>query len=82
MPTVLRQAGFSFRIYPNDHAPAHVHAVKAEGTTIINLGDLEAQPSIREAYKAKPKEQRDALAIATGNQNLLLEKWAEIHSNE
>lgn len=26
MPTVHREQGFQFRIYPDDHAPSHVHA--------------------------------------------------------
>jgi hypothetical protein len=28
MPTIERADGFAFRIYPIDHDPAHVHAVK------------------------------------------------------
>jgi hypothetical protein len=38
LPTVLRSAGFSVRIYLNDHAPPHVHVVGARGETRIALG--------------------------------------------
>ena len=48
MPTVLRQDGFSFRLYLNDHIPAHVHAFKAEGEAIIYIGDETEGPAVRE----------------------------------
>ena len=31
MPTVVRDNGFSFVIYPNDHLPPHVHVKMRDG---------------------------------------------------
>ncbi|MBI4520710.1 MAG: DUF4160 domain-containing protein [Gemmatimonadetes bacterium] len=31
MPTVHRERGFRFQMYPNDHPPPHVHVMKAPG---------------------------------------------------
>ena len=36
MVTVHREAGFRFAIYRDDHAPAHVHAIK-DGEVIVTL---------------------------------------------
>lgn len=38
MPTVHRESGFQFRVFPNDHGPAHVHAIKAGGSAKISVG--------------------------------------------
>ncbi len=39
MPTILRSRGLSVRVYPNDHAPPHVHVVAAGGVARIALGE-------------------------------------------
>ena len=40
MPTVLRQDGFEFVIYTNDHEPMHVHAYKGDGEAKIELSPV------------------------------------------
>ncbi|MBN2306002.1 MAG: DUF4160 domain-containing protein, partial [Anaerolineae bacterium] len=40
-PTVLRQAGFQVRIYPNDHPPAHVHISQAGNEARVSLNPVE-----------------------------------------
>ena len=52
MPTVLRQDGISFRLYLNDHIPAHVHAFLAEGEAIIYIGDETEGPAVRDFMPA------------------------------
>lgn len=47
MATIAKTNGFSFRIYPNDHQPPHVHVIKADGEVIIELGDENNLPTIR-----------------------------------
>ena len=37
VPTVHRQNGFRFMIYPADHPPKHVHVYKSGDYAIINL---------------------------------------------
>lgn len=79
MPTVLRRAGFEVRIYTDDHAPAHVHVIKAGERLAMNLGsDVEA-PSIRENVNMKVQEARRAVRIVEENQEYLLQRWREIH---
>ena len=48
MPVVLRQDGFNFMIYVDDHEPMHTHVKKAGKELIINLGDAETAPHIRQ----------------------------------
>jgi hypothetical protein len=79
MPTVLRQDGFDVMIYTDDHPPAHVHVRKAGGEVVINLGDDETPPSIREVHGMKKQDTRKAVIIVEDNQVYLLSMWGEIH---
>jgi hypothetical protein len=79
MPTVLRERGFQIRIYTNDHEPMHVHAVKGGDVVVINLGDEDDLPYVRENHGLKPAEVRLALEIVTAHQAFLIEEWRRIH---
>ena len=79
MPTVLRKDGFDFRIYFDDHIPAHVHAFKGDGEVKISLGDPLAQPTVLVAYNMSRKETKQALAIVLEHQTELLKCWVEMH---
>ena len=79
MPTVLRQDGFDVMIYVDDHPPAHVHVFKAGGQLIMNLGDKDTPPSIREVKGMAKAEARGAVMIVEDNQEMLLIRWREIH---
>lgn len=46
MPTVLREGGFSIRIYLDDHPPPHVHVVSASGTAKIRIDGDERRPQL------------------------------------
>lgn len=46
MPTVHREEGIAFRIYPNDHGPPHVHAIKAGTFAKIEIGEEGASPRV------------------------------------
>lgn len=48
MPTVLRIDGLRFVIWPNDHAPAHVHVFSPEAEAKIELGDEGSHPRLVE----------------------------------
>jgi len=67
-------------IYTDDHPPAHAHVFRAEGEVIINLGDEEIKPEIRENKSMRNKDMRDALRIVAENQLLLLIEWRRIHA--
>ena len=75
MPTVLRQDGFEFVIYPNDHTPMHVHVFKSDGEVKINLLPV----TVVESWNMKKSNARKAKRIAVEHQNFLIEKWREIH---
>ena len=79
MPTVHQEDGFDFMIYTFDHEPAHVHVFKGGEEVVINLGDAENGPSIRDNKDMKKKNAKKATRIAESRQNFLLEKWEEIH---
>jgi len=50
MPTALRLDGLRVVIYPNDHRPAHVHVIGADGEAVFNLNCPEGPVVLREAY--------------------------------
>ena len=79
MPTILKEDGFAFRLYLDDHTPAHVHVFKAEGQAIIKIGNKYEPPSVREVYEMSNKELKKALKIAAENQAYLNQKWEEYH---
>jgi hypothetical protein len=76
MPTIDRVDGFALRIYPNDHDPAHVHAVKGDGTAVIHLGK---PATVREVFGMKPSEVKQAIRIVEDNWKRYLQRWEEIH---
>jgi hypothetical protein len=79
MPTILRQDGFAFRLYLDDHIPAHVHVFKAEGQAIIRIGEGDELPEVTEVYNMASKDLKKALKIAAENREYLKRKWKEYH---
>ncbi|HEX9918887.1 MAG TPA: DUF4160 domain-containing protein [Pyrinomonadaceae bacterium] len=79
MPTIAKTDGFSFRIYYNDHKPPHVHVIKADGEVIIELGDENNSPIIREIYRMRDREVVIAYTLVEQLKTKLLNAWREIH---
>lgn len=79
MPTVHRQEGYRFVVYPNDHRPPHVHVFKAGGEAIILIGDDDAAPSIRERKGMSDHDAIRAVLIVEELQAQLLQSWRSIH---
>lgn len=75
MPTVLRERGFRFVIWLNDHEPMHVHVFSGEGEAVINIED-EGIIKVWEMSLASVKQARE---IVAENREMLAEKWREIH---
>lgn len=75
MARIYHGNGFQVHVWPNDHPPAHVHVIRAEGLAIIDLLTLH----VREAYDMKPAELRRALRIVEDNRSQFLRKWRKIH---
>lgn len=79
MPTVLRIGGLRVVIYPNDHRPAHVHVLGADGEAIFILHCPAGPPELRESYGFK-KTDLSGIADAL-NDNLadLCAQWSKVH---
>lgn len=75
MPTVLRQDGFEFVIYTNDHEPMNVHAYKGNGEAKIELSPV----AVVGVWEMKKSDARKAKRIVAENQDYLIQKWREIH---
>lgn len=75
MPTVIRKDGFEIRIRTNDHEPAHVHAIKADGQAKIQILD-DVFPV--EVHDMKNKDVRKACELVFENQEKLLREWKRI----
>lgn len=79
MPTVLREAGFDFRVYTDDHSPAHVHVVKAGEEAVIDLGSEIMRPWVRDNFGMNRKNLRRAFLIVNERQTFLLQEWRRLH---
>ncbi|MEP7341573.1 MAG: DUF4160 domain-containing protein [Acidobacteriota bacterium] len=75
---MLRQNGFSFMIYVDDHEPMHTHVKNGGKEVVINLGDARTAPHIRENKRMAKQEVRKALQLVYEHQDYLIEMWREI----
>lgn len=78
MPTIINQDGFRIIIYPDDHLPPHVHAIKNDEEAKITIGNEDVPPTLIEAWMNK-KDTKKAMQIVMENQDTLLDAWREIH---
>lgn len=74
MVTVLREAGFRFVIYTDDHEPAHVH-VYGDGEARINVIDL----TVLSNRRMTKRDLQVALNIVQANRGLFLKEWQRMH---
>lgn len=79
MPKVWAQDGFKFYVYPNDHKPSHIHIKKAGKEIVINIGDTNTKPNVREIRGMDLKDMSKALRITAERQEFLLIEWRRIH---
>ena len=75
MPTVHREHGFAFRIYPNDHEPPHVHVYRAGSVVKVEVptGAVLEVRGMRDADVAR------VVRVVQQNRETFLSKWREIH---
>ena len=78
MVTVLRESGFRFVIFTDDHEPAHVH-VYGDGEAKIQILGREGKPELIWVQKMKSSDVRKAMAIVTGHRSALLARWRQMH---
>ncbi|MCC6613286.1 MAG: DUF4160 domain-containing protein [Anaerolineae bacterium] len=77
MPTVFTEDGCRFKIYPNDHPPAHVHVRKAENVARVSLETVEVLSS--EGFNSR--ELSRIIEIVEDHQAELLEMWDTFHES-
>ncbi|WP_088895017.1 DUF4160 domain-containing protein [Leptolyngbya ohadii] len=82
MPTIHRELGFQFRIYPNDHAPAHVHAFKGKGEVRINIQGADGDPEFITIHDMSDKDAGKAWDIVSERQEQFLKEWQAYHGNK
>jgi hypothetical protein len=80
MPTVDQRQGFEFRMYHNDHAPAHVHIFKAGGMVKIEIGDGANAVKVIGHRNMKPPEIRRAVRIVETNWQVYFDAWEHLHA--
>lgn len=78
MPTLLREGGFKFIIYFNDHEPSYVHVRKAEGEIKIDISSM-GNVEIIKIVGFKDQEALKAMKLVSKYQTFLLARWEEIH---
>ncbi len=79
MPTVLRTGSIRFVMWPNDHSPAHVHAIAGDAEATIELGGHGVHPRLIMNCGMKRADLADALRAVYEHQAALLERWRAIH---
>ena len=72
MPTLLKQNGFKFFFYANEHEPKHIHIIKGEGFAKVELETLKVTQNF-----LKPKDLKIALEIIKQNQINFIRVWDE-----
>lgn len=66
-------------IWPNDHAPAHVHVFSADAEAKIELYEGNAHPRLLENRRMQPTVLARALEAVYEHRALLMQSWREIH---
>ena len=74
MGVILREAGFRFFFYSNEHGPAHVHVIKAGGEAVFELWP---EVMLRESAGLKVRELRKAETLVLRHRAYILRKWNE-----
>jgi hypothetical protein len=79
MPTVLRLDGLRVVIYPNDHAPAHVHVMGDDCEARFTIG--EAEVALLENYGFPARTVARIKAGLAEHHSALLAAWRQIHGD-
>jgi Domain of unknown function (DUF4160) len=75
-PVVLRQDGFQYIVFPNDHSPAHVHVRRAEKLARVKLDPVE----LWDYAKFNSRELSVIISVVKANQQKFLAEWDSYHS--
>jgi hypothetical protein len=79
MPTILRIDGLRVMIYPNDHAPEHVHVIGAGCEAVFELNCPEGPVTLRESYGFTTRQLRRLAEQLNAALLELCSAWERIH---
>ncbi len=79
MPVVFRFGGLRVVIWPNDHQPAHVHVVGADGEAVFVLHCPDGPPALRESFGFRMPEINRIEGLLAVEIAALCAAWSEIH---
>jgi len=81
MPTVLRLDGLRVGNSTDDHRPAHVHVIGAEGEAVFRLTCPDGPPDLREQYGMSLNTVNRIQKALAQHLSVLCPKWREIHGD-
>lgn len=79
MPTVFTVGNLRIVIYPNDHAPPHVHVVGPDGEAKVRIGGRRRHPSLISNNGLTARELARALVVIDENIEVLRQAWRQHH---
>lgn len=79
MPTIVRLGKIRVVIYPNDHRPAHVHAIRGREFSVFDLNCPKGPPELKEAHGFSETELRKVARFIEAHLELLCGNWRSIH---
>ena len=82
MPTIININGYRVIIWPDDHAPPHVHVFNGDGEAKISIGNNGEPPRLITIHNLLRPEIRQAWEIVAKNQTALLNAWRKIHGDD
>ena len=79
MPVVMREGGWSFVIYTDDHAPPHVHVKRPGGEVKVSLPLPGECVQVMRVRGVATHEAVGAARLVETNRKRLLREWESIH---
>jgi len=71
MPTLLRENGYRFFFFSDEHLPKHVHIEKSDKYMRVELENLK----VTDNYHMTSKEIREVMRMIEKHKQLFLEGW-------
>lgn len=73
MPTLLRENGYRFFFFSDEHLPKHVHVEKSDKYIRIELETLK----VTDSYQMTSKEIHEVVGLVEKHREIFLEGWNE-----
>lgn len=76
MPTILREKGYRFFFYSNEHLPRHIHVSGKDGEIKVELDSLKLVYN----FNMKEKDVGKILEIINKKRFVFVREWDEFHN--